>query len=264
MSIANVFKATSLPGIPPSSEEVPDESITWRSVLEVEFGKRYMYYLRRFLCLDERACQDAGYPERSLNIFPECGNIFRAFHVTPLRHVRVVILGQDPYHQHGKADGLAFSVPDNGRPRSLSNILSALKSDSGEGCGEEGDASEIRGCLSPWAQQGVLLLNSVLTVRQSCAGSHKGWGWEIFTDNVIKCVSEKQDVVVFLLWGREAREKKSKIDCSKHKVLCAPHPASRGDLLKEFKICRHFSKANRCLREKGICPIDWLAGENPG
>ncbi|MBR2531681.1 MAG: uracil-DNA glycosylase [Lachnospiraceae bacterium] len=183
-------------------------------------------------------------------VFPNAADLYRAFELTPLSEVRVVILGQDPYHGDGQAHGLCFSVtPGVEIPPSLRNIYQELHDDLG--C-----RIPDNGCLVPWAKQGVLLLNTVLTVRAHQAFSHRGIGWEQFTDAAIRAVNEVDRPVVFMLWGRPAQEKARMLDNPRHLILTAPHPsplsASRG-----FFGCRHFSRCNRFLEEHGEKPVDW-------
>ena len=188
--------------------------------------------------------------ERGTTIYPQNSDVFNALACTPFSDVRVVILGQDPYHGPNQAHGLCFSVrPPVPPPPSLVNIFQELKSDLGI-------ERPKHGCLESWARQGVLLLNAVLTVEAEKAGSHAGRGWEKFTDRVIQELNEKRSHLVFLLWGAYAQKKASFVDRSKHLVLEAPHPsplsAHRG-----FLGCRHFSKANAYLAANGQAPIDW-------
>lgn len=183
-------------------------------------------------------------------VFPPGKEIFNAFNHCPIEAVKVVILGQDPYHGSGQAHGLSFSVrPGVPFPPSLLNIFKEIKTDKGLGLPPNGD-------LSRWAQQGVFLLNATLTVRANQAGSHQNRGWEKFTDEVIKLISAQRENVVFMLWGAYAQKKEELIDVEKHLILKAPHPsplsAHRG-----FLGCRHFSKANDYLIEKQISPIKW-------
>ena len=184
------------------------------------------------------------------NIFPPADDIFNAFHLTPLSKVKVVILGQDPYHNVGQAHGLSFSVkPGVQTPPSLVNIYQELHEDLG--C-----YIPNNGYLTKWAEQGVLLLNTVLTVQAHKANSHKDIGWEEFTDAAIRILNEQDRPIVYLLWGRNAQNKKWMLTNPKHLVLEAPHPspfsASRG-----FFGCRHFSRTNEFLKEHGIEPVDW-------
>jgi uracil-DNA glycosylase len=214
---------------------------SWNAVLADQFQQPYMLELKQFL----RDQKD----QRKI-IYPHSDHWFHALEATPLDQVKVVILGQDPYHQPGQAHGLCFSVrPGVKIPPSLMNIYKELAADIGF-------SPVSHGYLESWAKQGVLLLNSVLTVEQANAGSHQGKGWEVFTDAVIQQVNECCDHVVFLLWGSYAQKKGAKIDQSRHLVLKAPHPsplsAHRG-----FLGCRHFSQANDYLAEKGREVIQW-------
>ena len=213
---------------------------SWKSALAGEFGKPYFASLVRFL-RDEKA---AG-----VKIFPPGSQIFRAFELTPVSQVKVVILGQDPYHGLGQAHGLSFSVPDGiPAPPSLKNIFKEIESDLGVRMSGYPN-------LEKWARQGVLLLNAVLTVRSGEAASHSKIGWQEFTDAVIKCISDNCEGVVFMLWGNFARTKRDLIDHSRHHVLEAAHPSplARG----AFFGCRHFSQANNLLIASGKAPIDW-------
>lgn len=183
-------------------------------------------------------------------IFPPGPQIFAAFDATPFEQVKVVVLGQDPYHGRGQAHGLCFSVqPEVPVPPSLLNIYKEIESDLGI-------ARPDHGCLMPWARQGVLLLNAVLTVEEGRAGSHQGKGWEGFTDHVVETLDREREGLVFLLWGSYAQAKGKVIDARRHRVLKAPHPsplsAHRG-----FLGCRHFSMANEYLQRRGQVPIDW-------
>lgn len=207
--------------------------------MQAEFEKEYMAALDAFL--EREAQQELLFPPRQ--------QIFNAFHFCPFDAVKVVLLGQDPYHGIGQAHGLSFSVPDGIKiPPSLSNIFKELKSDIGMALPNSGN-------LSAWAQQGVLLLNATLTVRAHQAGSHQKKGWETFTDAVIKKISDEKNKVVFLLWGRYAKQKKEWIDEKKHLVLEAAHPSplARG----AFFGCRHFSKTNAYLIQHQKNPIEW-------
>ena len=221
---------------------------SWKNVLVDQFESSYMQKLRDFL-LAERS---AGYV-----VYPRGSEIFRALDLCPLESVRVVIIGQDPYHGPGQAHGLCFSVPSGvALPPSLVNILTEIREDITEQ-DETAIPRDVRGCLVPWAEQGVLLLNSVLTVRRGQASSHEGRGWEQFTDRIVEIVNERCEHVVFLLWGNYARRKAAFVDTHRHCVLVAPHPsplsANRG-----FFGCRHFSKANAYLTNHGHQPINWL------
>jgi len=187
-------------------------------------------------------------------VFPEENQVFRAFEMTSFENLKVVILGQDPYHGPGQANGLAFSVNrENKLPPSLKNIYKELQSDAGVNSVNHGD-------LSSWASRGVLLLNSVLTVEASKAGSHRKMGWQNFTDEVIKTISQKKEGVVFLLWGNYAIEKSKLIDTQKHHILTAMHPSPLS-AYRGFFGCRHFSKANLLLKNAGIKPVDWQLPE---
>ena len=217
---------------------------SWLAHLEPEFSQPYMRSLRDFL----RAEKDAGKV-----VYPPGGDMFSAFEHTPLNTVRVVILGQDPYHGPGQAHGLCFSVrPGVDIPPSLINIYREIESDLGL-------TMPGHGCLTHWAEQGVLLLNSVLSVGRARAASHQGKGWEQFTDRVIELVNRQCQHVVFMLWGAYAQRKGAVIDVDRHLVLKAPHPsplsAHRG-----FLGCAHFSRANAYLREQGYSAIDWQPG----
>ena len=188
--------------------------------------------------------------QRGARIFPPPTNIFAALDATPFDRTKVVLLGQDPYHGAGQAHGLCFSVqPGVPVPPSLDNIFKELQRDLGI-------ARPDHGCLSPWARQGVLLLNSVLTVEEGRAGAHAGKGWEGFTDHVVDVLNREREGLVFLLWGSYAQAKGKVIDTSRHRVLRAPHPsplsAHRG-----FIGCGHFSATNDYLARRGIAPIDW-------
>jgi uracil-DNA glycosylase len=213
---------------------------SWKQALQSEFDKPYFAELVRFLHEEKAGGQV---------IFPPGGRIFRAFELTPLDQVKVVILGQDPYHGYGQAMGLSFSVPDGvPAPPSLKNIFKEIEDDLGI-------RMSGRPNLEGWARQGVLLLNAVLTVRSGQPASHSGIGWQEFTDAVIRCISERCDGVVFLLWGRFAQAKRELIDTSRHYVLEAAHPSplARG----AFFGCRHFSRTNDILVRQGKTPIDW-------
>lgn len=183
-------------------------------------------------------------------IFPPSEDIFNAFHYTPLADVKVVIIGQDPYHNIGQAHGLCFSVqPGIDTPPSLQNIYKELQDDLG--C-----YIPNNGCLTKWAKEGVLLLNTVLTVRAHEANSHKGIGWEEFTDAVIRIVDKKDDPVVFLLWGSPAQKKAALLHNPKHLILKAPHPSPLS-AYRGFFGCKHFSQCNAFLEAHGKTPIDW-------
>ena len=214
---------------------------SWKAVLGDEFAQPYMRNLKDFL----RAEKAAG-----KQIFPKGAEYFRALDLTPLDEVRVVILGQDPYHGAGQAHGLCFSVKPGVRiPPSLVNIYKELQNDLGI-------APARHGFLEHWAQQGVLLLNSVLTVEEARAASHQGQGWERFTDAVIRAVNEDCEHVVFMLWGSYAQKKAAFVDGARHLVLKAPHPSPLS-AHNGFFGCRHFSEANDYLLSKGRNAIDW-------
>ncbi len=222
----------------------PDIEKSWKEVLTAEFNAPYFAQLKEFL-INERS---------SHMVYPTGRDIFNAFNLTPLPAVKVVILGQDPYHGPGQAHGLCFSVPEGiQHPPSLQNIFKEIRSDLGINPPRSGN-------LTKWAKSGVLLLNATLTVRAGQAGSHQGKGWETFTDAVIKAISDNRAGVVFMLWGNYARSKEVLIDSNRHFILQAPHPsplsASRG-----FLGCRHFSSANIYLNSIGIQPVDWNLGE---
>jgi uracil-DNA glycosylase len=215
----------------------------WLTHLQPEFDSDYMQNLRQFL-LEQKQAKKIVYPRGN--------HIFAALNTTPLDQVKVVILGQDPYHGPGQAHGLSFSVPDGVRPPpSLQNIYKEIASDLG--------LTNVpqSGNLMGWAQQGVLLLNSVLTVEAHQAGSHQGKGWEVFTDRVIEVLSQERSGLVFMLWGSYAQKKGQVIDIEKHLVLKAPHPsplsAHRG-----FLGCKHFSACNEYLSNQGEAPINWF------
>jgi len=214
---------------------------SWKTPLQSEFAGGYMQDLKAFL-LAEKA--------KGKRIFPKGGEYFRALDLTPLEQVRVVILGQDPYHGEGQAHGLCFSVrPGVRTPPSLVNIYKELQSDLGI-------APARHGFLEHWAWQGVLLLNSVLTVEMARAASHQGKGWERFTDAVIRTVNQRAEPVVFMLWGAYAQKKAAFVDTARHLVLKAAHPSPLS-AHNGFLGCRHFSKANAFLADKGREPIDW-------
>ena len=214
---------------------------SWREPLAEEFDAPYMQALRSFLIAEKAAGK---------RIFPKGGAWFCALDLTPLDQVRVVILGQDPYHGEGQAHGLCFSVPPGVRPPpSLVNIYKELHSDLGI-------PRASHGFLEHWAKQGVLLLNSVLTVEMAQAASHKDRGWERFTDAVIRLVAARDTPVVFLLWGSYAQKKAAFVDPAKHLILKAAHPSPLS-AHNGFLGCKHFSQANAFLVEKGLAPIDW-------
>lgn len=214
---------------------------SWKEVLKDEFTKDYFLQIVTFI-KTEKAAGKIIYPPGSL--------MFNAFNKTPFDKVKVVLLGQDPYHNPGQAQGLSFSVPNGvGKPPSLINIFKELQSDLGI-------VPSTNGNLEKWAAQGVLLLNASLTVRKNEPGSHSKIGWLNFTDAVIKKISEEKKGVVFLLWGKFAQDKQVLIDETKHHVLKAAHP-SPFSADKGFFGCKHFSKANEFLMKEGLQPIDW-------
>ena len=213
----------------------------WLEALGDEFDQPYMQDLRRFLLARKQA---------GAEVYPPGPNIFNALDSTPPSRVKVVILGQDPYHGPGQAHGLCFSVQPGVRvPPSLVNVYKELRDDIGF-------VIPRHGCLQAWADHGVLLLNAVLTVERGNAGAHQGKGWERFTDRVVEVVNSGPKPVVFLLWGSHAKKKGQGIDRNRHLVLTAPHPsplsAHRG-----FLGCKHFSRANTWLEQQGQAPIDW-------
>ncbi|MBF0243947.1 MAG: uracil-DNA glycosylase [Planctomycetes bacterium] len=220
---------------------------SWLEILGGEFRKDYMLALKRFLLEEKKRFQ----------VYPPGADMFNAFWATPFNSVRVVILGQDPYHGPGQAHGLCFSVrlgvPP---PPSLVNIFKEVRSDLGlEPPGH--------GCLSAWAGRGVFLLNTVLSVREHSPRSHAGKGWETFTDRVISELSARRDHLIFLLWGSPARAKKVLIDSGRHLILESPHP-SPPSAYAGFFGCRHFSAANEYLKGLGQPPVDWSLPKEPG
>lgn len=222
------------------SSSNPQIESSWKSRLIGEFQKSYFEELKLFILQEKK----------TYSVFPPSDKIFEAFKLTPFDKVKVVILGQDPYHGIGQAHGLSFSVPEGIKaPPSLVNIFKEVSDDLKINRPSSGN-------LEKWAQQGVLLLNATLTVRAQTPGSHQNKGWEIFTDEVIKCLSEEKNNLVFLLWGSYAQQKGNIIDKNKHLVLEAPHPspfsAHRG-----FLGCKHFSLTNNFLISKGLSPINW-------
>ena len=212
----------------------------WDRLLQGELSAPYYLALREFLKEEYR----------SQRIYPSMYDIFRALKLTPRERVKAVILGQDPYHRPGQAHGLSFSVGEGvPPPPSLCNIYKELQSDIGMPIPKTGD-------LTPWAKEGVLLLNTTLTVREGAPQSHKGRGWEIFTDRIISILDESEQGIVFLLWGAPARSKRKLIRNPRHLVLEAAHPSPLS-AYNGFFGCRHFSKANEFLRQNGISPIRW-------
>ena len=214
---------------------------SWKDALAGEFEEPYFASLVRFLHEEKAAGK---------KIFPPGSQIFRAFDLTPVRDVKVVILGQDPYHGYGQAHGLSFSVPSGiPSPPSLKNIFKEIESDLGV---------KMSGCpnLESWARQGVLLLNSVLTVRAHEAASHAGRGWEQFTDAVVRTINERKQGVVYMLWGSYAQRKGQVVDSSKNFVLKSVHPSPLS-VYRGFFGCKHFSQANAYLQSVGKTPIIW-------
>ena len=212
----------------------------WEKPIQQELQTDYYQNLRHFLIKEYR----------NQVVYPPMHDIFNAFHLTPLSQTKVCIIGQDPYHGPGQAHGLAFSVkPGVAIPPSLLNIYKELEADLG--C-----PIPSHGCLTTWAKQGVLLLNAVLTVRSGEAGSHRNAGWEIFTSRIIEILNVRAEPVIFILWGRDAQNKKALISNSQHPIIASPHPsplsAHRG-----FFGSRTFSRANELLKAQGIDPIDW-------
>jgi uracil-DNA glycosylase len=221
---------------------------SWQHELAAEFSLPYMQKLRAFLQQEQHAGKV---------IYPKNQNIFQAFRYTPFAAVKVVILGQDPYHQPGQAHGLSFSVPPRTKiPPSLVNIYKELQRDLAI-------VPPQHGCLAAWAEQGVLLLNSILTVEQGQAAAHHGKGWEQFTDAVIAALNARGTPVIFLLWGQYAQKKGGSIDRQKHLVLQAPHPSPLS-AHQGFLGCGHFSAVNRQLQAWGQAPIVWQLGEAEG
>lgn len=215
--------------------------LSWKNQLQDEFSKDYMQTLRAFLAQEKR---------QGKVIYPRGSEYFRAFELTPFDQVRVVILGQDPYHGPGQAHGLCFSVrPDTPVPPSLVNMYKELQNDLGI-------APAAHGCLEHWAHQGVLLLNSVLTVEQGQAASHQGRGWERFTDQVIARLNSQREHLVFLLWGRYAQQKGRHIDASRHLVMKSAHPSPLSSY-RGFFGSRPFSQTNAYLHSQGLAAIDW-------
>lgn len=215
---------------------------SWKKLLRAEFEKDYFKQLVTFLKTEK---------SQRKTIFPPGPLIFNAFELTPFENVSVVIIGQDPYHGPGQAHGLSFSVPQKVKvPRSLANIFKEIQNDIGIPLNPE------NGDLSSWAEQGVLLLNAALTVRAAEPMSHSQFGWNEFTNAVIRQISENKKGIVFLLWGKFAQEKKILIDENKHLILTAAHP-SPFSADKGFFGCKHFSKTNQYLMKKGSAPINW-------
>lgn len=221
---------------------------SWKIKLLDEFDKPYMRALRNFLRAEK---------QQQKIIYPKSEHIFKAFELTPFHQTKVVIIGQDPYHGPEQAHGLSFSVPVGiTPPPSLQNIFKAIKQDLNIN-------PPRHGCLEYWGRQGVLLLNSVLTVEQGLAASHQGKGWEIFTDRVVSVLNERKAPVVFVLWGSYAQNKGKFIDANRHLVLRAAHPSPLS-AYRGFLGCRHFSQINACLEKWGQKPIDWRLPEPAG
>ena len=215
----------------------------WKKAMAEEFGAEYMKELKKKMVEEMKA---------GIVIYPPARHVFNALNLTPFDKVKVVILGQDPYHGNGQAHGLSFSVPDRiNPPPSLVNIFKEIESDLNV------KIQKTNGNLENWAKQGVLLLNAILTVRANNPASHRNLGWEKLTNAVIKALSNKREHIVFLLWGKFAQEKENLIDASKHLILKAPHP-SPFSANSGFFGCKHFSKTNDYLIKTGQTPIDWV------
>ena len=213
---------------------------SWKERLSAEFEKPYFSELTRFV----------RHEYSTTTCYPPGHLIFNAFNLCPFDKVKVVIIGQDPYHEQGQAQGLSFSVNDGVPfPPSLQNIFKEIEQDLGTPMPKSGD-------LTRWAEQGVLLLNATLTVRAHQANSHQGIGWEKFTDAVMDILNEQDRPIVFLLWGRPAQNKAARLNNPKHLILKAPHPSPLS-AYRGFFGCKHFSKANAFLEEHGLEPIDW-------
>ena len=215
--------------------------MTWEDIIDLEKQKDYYKKLKEEI--------DKRY--ETTTVFPEKQNIFKAFYLTKLDNLKVVILGQDPYHGFGQAQGLAFSTPANIKnPPSMQNILKEIQSDLGKkSICEDGD-------LTPWAKQGVLLLNTILTVEEAKPKSHHNLGWEVFTDNVIKYISDNCEDTIFILWGSPAISKTKLIDRKKHHILTAPHPSPLSSY-RGFFGCKHFSQTNDILKSLNKEAIVW-------
>ena len=215
---------------------------SWLEALSAECQKPYMHTLHTFLTTRKK---------EGAEVYPQAENVFNAFNKTPFSAVKIVILGQDPYHNPGQAHGLSFSVPQGVPiPPSLKNIYREIT----ETCG---GSVPNHGNLNAWAEQGVLLLNAVLTVEKNTPGAHRNKGWEKFTDHVIEVLNKQGEGIVFMLWGTYARSKKKLIDCNKHLVLEAPHPSPLS-AYRGFFGCEHFKKANIYLKTQQKEPITWF------
>ena len=218
----------------------PEIEESWKIALQSEFEKQYMKDLKTFLLIEIK----------KHDIYPKCRDIFNAFLHTPLHNVKIVILGQDPYHGEGQAHGLSFSVAKEIKtPPSLLNIFNELEKDLDI-------VNYGKGNLTKWAKQGVLLLNVTLTVRANLAGSHQNKGWEQFTDTVISTISKEKKGVIFLLWGKVAQNKQKIIDVNKHHILISSHPSPLS-AYKGFLGCKHFSRSNLLLKKQGVEEINW-------
>ena len=215
--------------------------MTWEDIIDLEKQKDYYKKLK----------EEINKRYETTTVFPEKQNIFKAFFLTKLDNLKVVILGQDPYHGFGQAQGLAFSTPANIKnPPSMQNILKEIQSDLGKkSICEDGD-------LTPWAKQGVLLLNTILTVEEAKPKSHHNLGWEVFTDNIIKYISDNCEDTIFILWGSPAISKTKLIDRKKHHILTAPHPSPLSSY-RGFFGCKHFSQTNNILKSLNKEPIVW-------
>ncbi len=225
----------------PQQQANVDIEPSWKEVLQDEFQKNYFQKLRQFIKTEKK---------KGKTIYPPGSLIFNAFNKTPFHKVKAVILGQDPYHGKGQAHGLCFSVPEGiKQPPSLKNILQELHNDTGVPQPQSGD-------LTPWAEQGVFLLNAILTVEAKKPASHRKKGWQRFTNTVIYRLSQERKGIIFLLWGNFAKDKQSLIDQSKHYILTAPHPSPYSAKYGFFG-CQHFSQTNKILERQNKTPIDW-------
>ncbi|MBL6707944.1 MAG: uracil-DNA glycosylase [Luminiphilus sp.] len=218
---------------------------SWQSLIGDQFDQPYMQTLREFLISEKRAGK---------RVYPPGPQMFAAMDLVPVEQVKIVIIGQDPYHGPNQAMGLSFSVPkDQPLPPSLRNIYTEIQEDMGQSI----DFNGASGDLSHWAEQGVLLLNAVLSVQHAQAASHQGKGWEQFTDELVKRLANRREGLIFMLWGSYAQKKAAQVAAERHHLLKAPHPsplsAHRG-----FFGCKHFSAANRLLEQQALAPIDWL------